>query len=110
MRTPTMSEIKSEKAKELLEAAIFHTGKIRGAVLFKSAWTAVELAEIEAEERHAVEMQALKDKAVETFRLYCSWRTASMCAADPHRRYGYLCSEKNCKPLQLFTQKLTEKQ
>lgn len=62
-----------------------------------------ELAETEAEERHAAELQALKDKAVDML--------ASVCPNLKLGKYDntpYQC-DKICDYIKLFTQKLNEK-
>lgn len=88
-----MTQIKSEKALTYMTSPeSCDTGAI-GMV------HAVSLAETEAEERHAAELQALKDKAVEAF---CySMNIGFACKKD--------CPAGKCAGFNNFTQKLNEK-
>lgn len=100
-----MLQIKSEKAKDFIMSIAEPTPTPNGELVFYVEMTplqvveAISIAEAEAEERHAAELQALKDKAAEAF---CySMNIGFACKKD--------CPAGKCTGFNNFTQKLNEK-
>lgn len=90
-----MNEIKSKKAEEYIKECVaqYHRNDIPS----EQALIAIHLAETELSERHAKEMQELRDKAIES---YCATKCTMI---DGEER-----CKAPCNPLKLFTKQLTE--
>lgn len=102
-----MSKIKSQQALEYLHGTSNEKEFLNMADLLPlwDAIKAVIIAEQEAEERHANQLQELKDRAERAFYYSCN-----ACDGDGgcRLRDNRACLMR-CKKAKLFTQKLTEK-
>ena len=100
----TKKEMKSEKAKEILNDGACHVsdgelldGHRLGCtdlVYYSDAIEAIKAAEQEAEER-------MREKAVEVFKSSCRYRDGCVAVTMP-------CDSTQCEDLRLFIQKLNE--